>query len=210
MTNDGAPTRTRLTRDERRDQLTRIARDLFVQHGRAGVRTRQIAEQAGVSEAVLYHHFTSKEELYEAAVLGRLEELVADLAVSAPELAGTEGAARHETGHRIASEIVASMRDLVPLLGVALFSDHDSGTTLYRASVQPLLEKVQDSVRTAVAGWGQHNIDPEMITAVLLGTCHWLAMQEQFGNGPTPTRIPDALADLLVRALTPRPDQLTG
>lgn len=199
-----APTRTRLTRDERRTQLTRIARELFVQHGRTGVRTRQIAEQAGVSEAVLYHHFASKEELYEAAVLERLEELVAELAVSAPELAGTEGVERHETGRRIAGEIVASMRDLVPLLGVALFSDHESGAALYRGSVQPLLEKVQESVRAAVAGWGQHDIDPELITAVLLGTCHWLAMQDTFGSADTPTRIPDALADLLVRALTPR------
>lgn len=59
-------TGTRMTGDERRDQILHIAIKLFSQHGFRGTTTKKIAEEAGVSEAMVFRHFSTKSELYHA------------------------------------------------------------------------------------------------------------------------------------------------
>lgn len=59
-------TATRMTGDERREQILHIAIKLFSQNGFRGTTTKKIAEDAGVSEAMVFRHFASKQELYHA------------------------------------------------------------------------------------------------------------------------------------------------
>ncbi|HLA94896.1 MAG TPA: TetR/AcrR family transcriptional regulator [Pyrinomonadaceae bacterium] len=59
----------RMSGDERRRQILQIAIDLFSKHGFRGTTTRQIANAAGVSEAMVFRHFATKEDLY-GAILG--------------------------------------------------------------------------------------------------------------------------------------------
>jgi AcrR family transcriptional regulator len=54
--------------EERREQILRIAVRLFSNHGFRGTTTKEIAQAAGVSEAMVFRHFATKEELY-AAIL---------------------------------------------------------------------------------------------------------------------------------------------
>jgi AcrR family transcriptional regulator len=54
--------------DERRDQILKTAVTLFSQRGFSGTTTKEIARAAGVSEAMVFRHFASKDELY-AAIL---------------------------------------------------------------------------------------------------------------------------------------------
>jgi len=57
----------------RRAQITDSARRVFSEKGYAATRTREIAAEAGVNEAMLYRHFPSKEELFEASVLESID-----------------------------------------------------------------------------------------------------------------------------------------
>jgi len=52
----------------RRKQILRAATQLFSRQGFDGTTTREIARAAGVNEAIIFRHFTSKEELYGAVV----------------------------------------------------------------------------------------------------------------------------------------------
>ena len=56
--------RIRLPAEERRVGIVEAAKPLFARHGFAGTTTRQIAQMAGVSEALLFQHFPSKAALY--------------------------------------------------------------------------------------------------------------------------------------------------
>jgi AcrR family transcriptional regulator len=58
--------RRRLTGQERRESILRAARRVFAENGFRGTTTRALAEAAGVSEALLFKHFPSKEALYGA------------------------------------------------------------------------------------------------------------------------------------------------
>lgn len=54
--------------EERRHQIVAVAVRLFSERGFRGTTTKEIAHAAGVSEAMVFRHFATKEELY-AAIL---------------------------------------------------------------------------------------------------------------------------------------------
>src|SRR5262245_12522423 len=54
----------RLTAKDRRQQILEVAFGLFARKGYEGATTREIAEKAGINEALLFRHFSSKENLY--------------------------------------------------------------------------------------------------------------------------------------------------
>lgn len=55
-----------MTGDLRRKQILQTAVDLFSQRGFKGTTTKEIARAAGVSEAMVFRHFATKDELYGA------------------------------------------------------------------------------------------------------------------------------------------------
>lgn len=57
-----------MTGDERREQILQTAVDLFSRKGFKGTTTKEIALAAGVSEAIIFRHFATKDDLY-AAIL---------------------------------------------------------------------------------------------------------------------------------------------
>ncbi|HEX6047018.1 MAG TPA: TetR/AcrR family transcriptional regulator [Pyrinomonadaceae bacterium] len=66
-TNNGV-SGARMAGEERRLQILAIAVSLFSNRGFRGTTTKEIAQAAGVSEAMVFRHFATKEELY-AAIL---------------------------------------------------------------------------------------------------------------------------------------------
>lgn len=55
-----------MSADRRREQILQTAVQLFSQRGFKGTTTKEIAKAAGVSEAIIYRHFATKDELYGA------------------------------------------------------------------------------------------------------------------------------------------------
>src|SRR5436190_22122929 len=53
-----------MTGDERRSAIVSAVLPLFAKNGFASTTSREIATAAGVSEALIYKHFPSKESLY--------------------------------------------------------------------------------------------------------------------------------------------------
>ncbi len=70
------PAYTRLDVDERRRRLLELGADLFTQHAYDELSMAKIAKAAGISKALLYHYFPSKEAYFVAT----LEEKAAELA----------------------------------------------------------------------------------------------------------------------------------
>ncbi len=64
--NGGGSNGARMAGEDRRLQIVRVAMRLFSQRGFRGTTTKEIAVAAGVSEAMVFRHFATKEELYSA------------------------------------------------------------------------------------------------------------------------------------------------
>jgi TetR/AcrR family transcriptional regulator len=58
----------RIPSADRRKQILSVARRLFSQKGFRGTTTREIAELAGMNEAILFRHFRGKDALYWAVI----------------------------------------------------------------------------------------------------------------------------------------------
>lgn len=65
---------SRMRGDERREQILRTAIELFSKNGFNGTTTKKIASAAGISEAMVFRHFASKDELYEAILHSKICE----------------------------------------------------------------------------------------------------------------------------------------
>jgi AcrR family transcriptional regulator len=60
----------RLSAEARKEAIVEAVQDVFAEKGFDGTTTRDLAKAAGVSEALLYKHFPSKESLYAAMLDG--------------------------------------------------------------------------------------------------------------------------------------------
>ncbi|HYO64215.1 MAG TPA: helix-turn-helix domain-containing protein [Pyrinomonadaceae bacterium] len=58
----------RMAAEDRRRQVVDVAMRLFSERGFRGTTTKEIAQAAGVSEAIIFRHFATKEELYTAII----------------------------------------------------------------------------------------------------------------------------------------------
>src|SRR5579862_6763029 len=58
--------RIRLSGEARREAIIEAARSVFAEKGFFGATTRELAGEAGVSEALLFKHFPNKQALYAA------------------------------------------------------------------------------------------------------------------------------------------------
>src|SRR4051812_12317958 len=69
------PAYRRLDVDERRAQLLERGTELFTKHSYDELSMAQIAREAGISKALLYHYFPSKEEYFKATLAEAAAEL---------------------------------------------------------------------------------------------------------------------------------------
>jgi AcrR family transcriptional regulator len=92
-----APTRKRLSAHERRTAILASAGEVFAQRGFHGSSIDDIARSAGISKALIYEHFGSKQELYASLLEQHAGELFERLAAAVPE-AEVGGAARLAAG----------------------------------------------------------------------------------------------------------------
>jgi AcrR family transcriptional regulator len=86
------PAYTRLQVDERRRQLLELGARLFATHSYAELSMAKIAREAGISKALLYHYFPSKQEFFVATLQQGAEE-IARRTVPDPDLPPLEALA---------------------------------------------------------------------------------------------------------------------
>ena len=60
--------KARFSGPERRRQIIETAAEIFARNGFRGTTTREVAAAAGVSEAAVFKHFATKEDLYAAII----------------------------------------------------------------------------------------------------------------------------------------------
>lgn len=165
-------------------QILDAARSVFLADGMAGARTRRIAEVAGVNEALLYQHFSSKEAIFDEAVVKPLRAIVAKVIDAGSVLPAydPEGRVQHELTEQYLAELLRTFIEVAPLLGVVLFSDSATGERFYAEAVQPLAAAISGAVLAAFPTWSHREFDPELVTLSVIGTCISLSLERHFAR----------------------------
>ena len=118
----------RMAAEDRRLQIVRVAMRLFSERGFRGTTTKEIAHAAGVSEAIIFRHFATKEDLYSAIIdLKSCDGFAAGLAAP-PEARRDDCPQVAEKLRRNVSEAMQARDDRAVFEGLALaMMEHHQG-----------------------------------------------------------------------------------
>ena len=154
---DRLATRRRLEVDDRRRQLLGVGVDLFAKHAYDELSMRKIANAAGISHALLYRYFPSKQSYFRAALEQAAEELRARTAPD-PSLppweqlvAGLEGFLELVDENALA--YLQLMRSVASAPEVRELIDEVRETTSDRILEGLFGDQVPPKARAAVKGW---------------------------------------------------------
>ncbi|HEY95801.1 MAG TPA: TetR/AcrR family transcriptional regulator [Dehalococcoidia bacterium] len=132
----------RLSSADRRSQIINTALGLFAKKGLSGTRTKEIANEAGISETLIFQHFKTKEDLYRAA----LKELF-DTHPLMPEVEGLM-AKKDDSGvfSTLALHLIKHNREDPRIMRLAIFSAlegrHTANLFSHREEIEPPLPQL--------------------------------------------------------------------
>jgi len=176
----GGGRRIRISQAERRGQIVDAAREEFLASGFQGSRTKSIAERAGITEALIYQHFASKQDLFEAAVVSPLERVVDKLKVVSEALPpGSDDLQRHNT-YLYVKYTLDALAESAVLFGLVLFSNRDEGELLYKRMITPILDTCIGIVKSNDESWAHRPFDPEFTVPATFGMCYFLTVDAAY------------------------------
>ena len=129
---DGRRTAAAARRRAREKDIIAATRGLFDQRGVRDAQIEDIAKAVGINRAIVYRHFTGKEELFALTLVGYLDELRDDLAAAI------------ETADDAEAQLTALVTAFVAY-GVAHPAFVDCAQTLMRRTGPDLLDEMSES-----------------------------------------------------------------
>jgi TetR/AcrR family transcriptional regulator len=195
---------TRVTPGERRRRLLDSARRAFLAHGFAGATTRQIARDAGTTETVMYRHFASKEELFDAAIGDPLEQLMLRMAALATQFTTVEAQAQVTLSPETQERMLVTMLDAIPLFGAAVLN-HEDGARYYARRIAPLVDLASKAIAEGLESFPNTDVDPAVFYCGVLGIHMGLAIEAFRGGAQLDIpAVARQITDLLTNGLARR------
>ena len=157
--------------DERRKQIVRVAVTLFSQRGFSGTTTREIAHAAGVSEAMVFRHFATKQELYNAILDYKAcsSDAFDPRAVVADAVEQKDD---REVFQRLAFRILEYHErdtEFHRLLLHAALEGHELAAMFWERNVRPAYEFLGSYVKSRQQEGAMTEIDPAIVVRVFIG-----------------------------------------
>ena len=180
LTIEGAASGARMAGEERRSQILAVAVSLFSNRGFRGTTTKEIAHAAGVSEAMVFRHFATKEELY-AAILDHKAcghdrfdpaELSADAIKRKDDRAVFESLALAALNHHEKDP------EFQRLLLHSALEKHQLAQTFFNEFVHPVYEFLSSYIRERQRDGAFVEVDPAIVVRCFIG----MVMHQSLNN----------------------------
>ena len=162
-------TGVRMAGEERRQQILRVAMRLFSQRGFSGTTTREIAHAAGVSEAMVFRHFATKDELYHAildhkACAGGIDPR----GLLAESMARKDDRAVFETLARAMMQHHEQDTEFLRLLSHAALEEHQLVELFWERNVRQMYELLGGYIRERQRDGALRQVEPAIVVRALL------------------------------------------
>jgi AcrR family transcriptional regulator len=167
------PRARRLTAEARKKSILKAARRAFSETGDMnGTTIKAIAEHGGISEGVIYRHFESKDQLFFEAVVEPLRDAV-DMLVAAAEVVDRDQPLtperQVETLTGLYRQLVATLEEVLPLLGLVLFGDPQVAQRFYRESFAVAMDRLGEAWRAVEDRYGNRFESPDISARAVMG-----------------------------------------
>jgi AcrR family transcriptional regulator len=206
--------RVRRSPDTVRDLLLESARSAFATKGYAGTSTREIAEGAGVSEALLFRHFGTKAQLFQRAVFDPVSEFVNRFlddwrqplppsVLDPPEVPSRNFVAG-------LYDLLREHRELVMALMAAQAYEAGLAGDAKQAMLSSALDRLQEVVEAEVTSRGFAGLDIPVTIRLTFGMVMAMALLDEWlfppnRRHPSRERIVTEMVGFMVHGLAHRP-----
>ena len=208
MTDPRTPT-PRLNATDRRLQLVETALDIFSRKGFSGTTTKEIAAAAGVTEAIIFRHFPTKQDLYNAVLdhhheSCQLSECIAEWK-SCMDRNDDEGLIR-----AMMERIIEGFRSDLRVHRVLLFAaleGHEAALEYNRRFSLPILDLLWQYVARRQSEGALRGRDPGPIIAAAYGmAAQYATMTQMFGfkTRTTDRQMIDGFVDIVMHGVLPK------
>ncbi|HUC38011.1 MAG TPA: helix-turn-helix domain-containing protein [Acidimicrobiales bacterium] len=204
---DGTPAKKRLTADARRKSILKAARRAFSEAGDVnGTTMKAIAERGGISEGVIYRHFKSKDHLFYEAVVEPLREAVDELVIAA-ELVDAEepltAKRQVETLHGLYRQLIATLEEVLPLLGLVMFGDPKVARRFYRDHLAVAMDRLGAAWRQVEERQEHHFESANIAARAIMGIALVFALEIHLNDDFDRERALDVVTKLTLEGFFP-------
>jgi TetR/AcrR family transcriptional regulator len=178
-----ASTQQRFSAEDRRNQILQVATELFASKGYEGATTREIARRARVNEAIIFRHFSTKEELYWAVIEAKVQsgggkEFMREILMAGNSL--------RETFSNLAETILRRRekdQTLSRLLFFSALENHRLSQRFFQSYVADYYELLGDYIQQRIDAGEFRRVDPQLAARGFLGMVVYHSLiQELFGG----------------------------
>jgi AcrR family transcriptional regulator len=183
---EARPRPRRLSAQARKSSILKAARQAFIETGDMnGTTIKQIAERGGISEGVIYRHFESKDQLFYEAVFEPLRQAVDEL-VAASEVVDLEEPLtperQVETLNGLYRQLIATLEEILPLLGLVLFGDPKVARRFYRKHFTVAMDRLAEAWREVEDRYGFEFESPDISARAVMGIALVLALESRHND----------------------------
>lgn len=160
----------RMPAEDRRNQIIAVAAELFSQKGFRGTTTKEIADRAGVSEAIIFRHFATKDELYNAILGFKIQQAGERLHTQL-----TEAASRKDDRAFFGSlafemlEFHCKDETFIRLLLYSALEGHDLSTFVFHSAARDFKDRIHHYIEQRIADGVFRQIDPTIAARAFVG-----------------------------------------
>ena len=160
----------RMSGEVRRQQIVEVAADLFSKKGFSGTTTKEIADGAGVSEAIIFRHFSTKRDLYRAIIDFKTQQSSQDLQTELEEVAARND--DREFFRIVATrklELYCGDPALMRLLLFAALEGHELTDIFFRSTTIEVRNYIRQYIERRVAEGAFRKVDAAVAARAFLG-----------------------------------------
>ena len=145
-----------------------------------GTTIKVIAEHSGISEGVIYRHFESKDQLFVEAVVEPLKQAVDDLVAATAAVDEEQPLTPRRqlsTMTGLYRQLISTMEEILPLLGLVLFGDPQMAKRFYRSDFAVAMDRLAAAWGEVEDRYGYEFESPDIAARAVMGMALILALE---------------------------------
>ncbi|MFL6215599.1 MAG: TetR/AcrR family transcriptional regulator [Blastocatellia bacterium] len=161
---------SRMSAEDRRQQIVAIAGELFSQKGFRGTTTKEVAERAGVSEAIIFRHFATKDELYTAILTSKIQQAAERMKAQLSEAASRKddkaffGVLAFEM-----LEFHCKDQTFIRLLLFSGLEGHDLSDIFFHSAARDVKDSIRRYIKQRISDGAFRQVDPAVAARAFVG-----------------------------------------
>ncbi|MCX7887881.1 MAG: TetR/AcrR family transcriptional regulator [Verrucomicrobiae bacterium] len=193
---------TRVPAAQRRQQILKVATELFARQGFHGTTTRQIAEKVGIKEIILFRLFPTKQDLYWSVIQATMQRTQSEQNIPKLLRSGLDDRTLFQT---LATNMLrrnAKDPTLIRLLFFCALEAHELSRRFARTYVADFYQTICDYIQQRIDDGVFRDVDPLFAARAFFGMVFQYSLACQlFGIKFEPNKAAVAFTDIWLKGI---------